>query len=219
MVAALETLFGTGRVSEETAGDVVCAAGSAADEDCALVTSVQSGDLSAFDTLMRRHRERVFSTIYHLIGNREDAADLAQDAFIVAFRSIGRFRGQARFYTWLYRIAINLTMRHLRKKRLKKFFSFENMRLDAASEELLSVLASRLSGDRNLLLKELQRHISEALENLSIRHRTVIVLSEVEGLSTDEIAAVTETSPGTVRSRLHYAKEHLKILLQRYLGT
>ncbi|MDR3316655.1 MAG: sigma-70 family RNA polymerase sigma factor [Puniceicoccales bacterium] len=187
------------------------------DGDAGLVAAVKGGDMTAFDVLMRRHREKVYGVLCHILGNREDAADLAQDAFLIAFRSIGKFRGQSKFYTWLYRIAVNLAMRYLRRRRLRRFFNFDNLELDPASEDFVATLAREFPGDRALLLKELQRNIAEALQGLSPKHRAVVVLSEIEGFSAEEIASMTKSSPGTVRSRLHYAKEYLKSALRCYL--
>jgi RNA polymerase sigma-70 factor (ECF subfamily) len=185
--------------------------------DAVHVAAAQAGDVGAVDVLVRRHRERIFGVLYHVTGNREDAADLAQDTFILAFRSIRKFRGASQFYTWLYRIAVNLALRHLRRRRVRQFFSFERLELDGASEEFAEALATKLSANKSLLLKELRREISEALAGLSPRHRMVVVLAEIEGLSTEEIAEAMGCAAGTVRSRLHYAKGYLKSALRRYL--
>src|SRR3954471_2641092 len=88
-----------------------------ADADFGVVRQVQAGDVAAFDRLILKYRERVFGIIYHMTANREDASDLTQDTFIKAFQSINRFGGQSSFFTWLYRIAINSTLSHLRKNR------------------------------------------------------------------------------------------------------
>ncbi|MGF1531367.1 MAG: sigma-70 family RNA polymerase sigma factor [Puniceicoccaceae bacterium] len=186
-------------------------------EDDALVEQVREGDLGAFDKLVRKYRERIYSTLYHLTSNREDAADLAQEAFIKAFRSIHKFRGQSNFYTWLYRIAVNTALSALRRKRTRKFFSFEEMD-ENASAELLSKVSSVSSGaERPLLLRELQEKLNEALHRLSPKHRVVIVLFEIEGMAHEEIASILGVSVGTVRSRLHYSKHHLRGMLQPYL--
>jgi RNA polymerase sigma-70 factor (ECF subfamily) len=114
---------------------------------------------------------------------------------------------------------VNLALRQLRRQKLRKFFSFERMELAGGSEEFVQELASLLGADRELLLKELQQQLSEALQSLSPKHRTVVILAEIEGLPAEEIADVLRCSPGTVRSRLHYAKEKLKISLGQYLRT
>jgi RNA polymerase sigma factor (sigma-70 family) len=190
-----------------------------ADADLALVRQVQAGEVAAFDTLVRRYRERIFGVVYNLTSNREDAADLTQEAFIKAFRSIGRFKGDASFFTWLYRIAVNATVTHLRRNRLKRFFSFEKFREDGETTDLIERLASNTrAGDRETLGRELQERLNEAFQKLSIPHRTVVTLFEIDQLSHQEIADVMNCSVGTVRSRLHYAKLQLQADLQAYLG-
>ncbi len=188
-----------------------------ADSDWALVQRVQGGDVAAFDTLIRKYRERVLAVIYNMTSNREDAADLTQDSFIKAFQSINRFQGQSSFFTWLYRIAVNSTLTHLRKSRLRSFFSFEKINEDGKAAELIDKLTDKSGVERELLVKELQEKLNEAMQKLSIKHRTVVTLFEIDGLSHEEIADVVGCSVGTVRSRLHYAKQLLQSELQPYL--
>jgi len=189
-----------------------------ADADLDVVRRIQSGDVEAFDILVRKYRERVLGIVYNMTSNREDAADLAQDAFIKAFQSIQRFQGQASFFTWLYRIAVNSTLSHLRKNRLRSFFSLEAIREeDPVSREVIDALTDRTGGDRDAFVRELQEKLNDAMQKLSINHRTVVTLFEIDGLSHQEIAEVLGCSVGTVRSRLHYAKQLLQSELQAYL--
>ena len=188
-----------------------------ADSDLILVRRVQSGDVSAFDPLILKYRERLFSIIYNLTSNREDAADLTQETFIKAFSSIKRFKGKSSFFTWLYRIGINATITHLKRNRLRRFFSFEKMVEEGSSRELLEILAQKTHSNKSALLKELQEKLNEALQKLSPNHRTVVVLFEIDGLSHQEISDIMNCSVGTVRSRLHYAKQQLQVSLQEYL--
>ena len=190
---------------------------SATDEDLAYVRRVQGGDVAAFDHLVLKYRERLFSIIYNLTSNREDAADLTQESFIKAFRSMKRFKEKASFFTWLYRIAINATLTHLKRNRLRRFFSFENINEEVSSSEIIEALAVRTNSDKSALLSELQEKLNEALHKLSPKHRTVVVLFEIEGLSHHEISDIMRCSVGTVRSRLHYAKQQLQAYLQDYL--
>jgi len=189
-----------------------------ADADLDIVRKVQAGDVAAFDRLILKYRERVLGIIYNMTSNREDAADLAQDAFIKAFQSINRFQGQASFFTWLYRIAVNSTVTHLRKNRLRSFFSLESIREDdPVSKELIDALTDRAGVNRDSFVRELQEKLNDAMQKLSINHRTVVTLFEIDGLSHQEIAEVMDCSVGTVRSRLHYAKQLLQVELQPYL--
>ena len=189
-----------------------------ADADVTIVRQVQAGDVAAFDKLILKYRERVLGIIYHMTSNREDAADLTQDAFIKTFQSIHRFQGQSSFFTWLYRIAVNSALSHLRKHRLRSFFSLEKIDGDApVSREIIDALTDKNGADRDTYVHELQEKLNEAMQKLSIRHRTVVTLFEIDGLSHQEIAEVMETSVGTVRSRLHYAKQLLQAELQPYM--
>jgi RNA polymerase sigma-70 factor (ECF subfamily) len=189
-----------------------------ADADWAIVRRVQQGNVAEFDQLIRKYRERVYAVIYNMTSNREDAADLTQDTFIKAFQSIHRFQGQASFFTWLYRIGVNSTLTHLRKNRLRSFFSFDKLdEEDRTSAEVIAALTDTTGADRETFVHELQQKLNEAMQKLSIKHRTVITLFEVDGLSHQEIAEVMECSVGTVRSRLHYAKQLLQAELQPYM--
>jgi len=190
-----------------------------ADADYAVVKQVQAGDVAAFDRLIVKYRERVFGVIYNLTANREDASDLTQDAFIKAFQSINRFRGNCSFFTWLYRIAVNTTLSHLRKNRLRTFFSLEKIHEDGTNVQILEQLTDKKGADRDTYLQELKEKLNEALQKLSIPHRTVITLFEIDGLSHSEIAEIMGCSEGTVRSRLHYAKQFLQGELGKYLRS
>lgn len=203
-----------GKITES--GSAKLAEGSV-DPDAILVTRVQDGDVSAFDTLVSRHRERLFSIIYNLTSNRDDASDLTQDAFIKAFRSIKKFRGKSSFYTWLYRIAINTTYTHLKRNRLRRFFSLENAHDEMSNTEIVETLTAKSKSDKPTLVAELQEKLNEAMQTLSLNHRTVVTLFEIEGMSHNEIAEVMNCSVGTVRSRLHYAKQELQSVLKEYL--
>ena len=190
-----------------------------ADQDSVIVKQVQAGDVAAFDRLILKYRERLYGVIYHMTSNREDASDLTQDAFIKAFQAINRFQGQSSFFTWLYRIAINATLSHLRKNRFKSFLSLDTVNSEEpVSQELISALTDKTCADRDAFVHELQEKLNEAMQKLSIKHRTVITLFEIDGLSHQEIADVMDCSVGTVRSRLHYAKQLLQAEMKAYIS-
>lgn len=188
-----------------------------ADEDLAIVRRIQAGDVDAFDALILKYRERVYSIIYNLTSNREDASDLSQETFIKAFQSINRFKGKSSFFTWLYRIALNTSLTHLRKNKLRRFFSFEKMVEEDHTEGFIENLATESDSDKAALMTELQETLNDAFQKLSVKHRTVITLFEIDGLSHKEIADIVGTSIGTVRSRLHYAKQFLQGELKDYI--
>lgn len=191
-----------------------------AESDWVLVRRIQAGEVARFDDLVVKYRERIWGVVYHMTANREDASDLTQDAFIKAFQSINRFQGQSAFFTWLYRIAINGTLNHLQKNKLRRFFSLEKIRDEEPVGAVMEQLADTGPGsDRQACLNELQQKLNEAMQKLSIKHRTVVTLFEIDGLSHEDIAQITGTTVGTVRSRLHYAKQILQAELQAYLGA
>jgi RNA polymerase sigma-70 factor (ECF subfamily) len=188
-----------------------------ADEDLVIVRKIQAGDVDSFDSLILKYRERVYSVIYNLTSNREDASDLTQEAFIKAFQSIKRFKGQSSFFTWLYRIALNTSLTHLRKNKLRRFFSFEKMVEEDHTEGFIENLKTESDSDKAALMNELQERLNDAFQKLSVKHRTVITLFEIDGLSHKEISDIVGTSIGTVRSRLHYAKQFLQGELKDYI--
>ncbi|MDP4878515.1 MAG: sigma-70 family RNA polymerase sigma factor [Opitutales bacterium] len=188
------------------------------DLDWAVVQKVQSGNVGAFDQLVQKYREQIFSVVYNMTSNREDASDLTQDAFIKAFQAIGRFQGKSSFFTWLYRIAINSTMTFLKKRNRRRFISYENINEEVSSSEIFERLTAKNQSEKGALISELQEKLNDALQKLSLKHRTVVILHEIEGLEHAEIAEITKTSVGTVRSRLHYAKHQLQAYLKEYIG-
>ena len=188
-----------------------------ADEDLVIVRKIQDGDVDAFDALILKYRERVYSVIYNLTSNREDASDLTQETFIKAFQSINRFKGKSSFFTWLYRIALNTSLTYLRKNKLKRFFSFEKMVDEDHTEGFIENMTADSDSDKAALMSELQEKLNDAFQKLSVKHRTVITLFEIDGLSHKEIAEIVGASVGTVRSRLHYAKQFLQGELKDYL--
>jgi RNA polymerase sigma-70 factor (ECF subfamily) len=188
-----------------------------ASSDWVIVERVQGGDVAAFDQLILKYRERVYAMVYNMTSNREDAADLTQDAFIKAFQSINRFQGQSSFFTWLYRIALNSSLTHIRRNKLRSFFSFDKVHEDTKVSEVINQLTDKRDVEREVFVGELQEKLNEAMQKLSIPHRTVVTLFEIDGLSHEEIAEIMDCSVGTVRSRLHYAKQLLQAELQSYL--
>ena len=185
--------------------------------DAAIVERVKQGDIAAFDILTKKYRERLYCVVYNIVSNREDAMDIVQDAFIKSFSSIHSFKGKSAFYTWLYRIAVNMAVTFIKRNRLKRFFSFDNINEELANSEIVEKIAVVKEGQQSALLNELKEKLNEALANLSIEHRTVVILHEMEGLSHAEIAEITKTREATVRSRLHYAQQQLQGLLKEYL--
>lgn len=183
--------------------------------DLDLVKRAQSGDARAFDTLVTRYRGRVYSMTYHLVQNESDAWDLAQDAFIKAWRALPQFKLDSSFYTWLYRIAHNCAYDWLRKRKIDSAGEFDDNRVDHQPDPTAEAVPHAFTRpDKAMANAELGARIRAAVARLSEEHRTAILLREVEGMPYDEIAKVMQTSIGTVMSRLFYARKKLQELLK-----
>ena len=181
-----------------------------------LVKQCQEGNLEAFDQLVSRYRNRVFGMIYNMVHNEQDAWDLSQDSFLKAWKSIGRFRGQSSFYTWIYRIVTNVTIDWLRKKQVKGFGgefddSIQLKEIDPASRTAPQAAALP---HKRMERHEIRARIDEAIEQLSPEHRAVILMKETEDMQYHEIAEALDCSIGTVMSRLFYARKKLQSLLK-----
>ncbi len=187
-------------------------------EDLEWLARYKAGNSHAFNFFVKKYQYRLYRVIYNITSNKDDTADVLQEVFVRAFRAIGTFKGQACFYTWLYRIAVNTTLTFLKKVKRYRPMSLESWNEEEKVPEGIFKDTTAENGNRSTLLKELQEKLNEALQKLSLKHRTVIVLFEIEGMSHTEIAKMLNCSEGTVRSRLHYAKEELKHLLSEYLN-
>jgi len=177
-----------------------------------LVKQAQAGDTEAFDQLVSRFRTRVFGMIYNMVHNEQDAWDLAQDSFVKAWRSIARFRGQSSFYTWIYRIVMNVTIDWLRKKQVKgggaEFDDAIQLKeIDPASR---TVPKADALPHEQMEQSEIRARIDAAIAQLSPEHRAVILMKEIEDMQYHEIAESLGCSIGTVMSRLFYARKKLQ---------
>jgi RNA polymerase sigma-70 factor (ECF subfamily) len=187
-------------------------------EDPVLVKRAQGGDLAAYDLLVRRHQERVYGTVYHMTANHEDAADLTQETFIKAHNAIRGFKGDCSFFTWLYRIAVNRTLNFLKQRRNRvPYLSLNDVDFNAENDPDVVALVSDKTPRRDIDLSELQQRLNVAMLKLSEPHRMVVVLHDIQGLPHEEIATIMDCNPGTVRSRLFYARQQLQAHLSDYL--
>ena len=181
-----------------------------------LVKRCQAGEADAFDELVVRYRTRIFGMIYNMVHNEQDAWDLAQDSFVKAWKSMKRFRGQSSFYTWMYRIVMNVTIDWLRKKQIKgagaEFDdSIQLKEIDPASKTVPKPDA--LPYER-MQQTEIRAQIDSAIGQLTPEHRAVILMKEIEDMQYHEIAEALGCSIGTVMSRLFYARKKLQTLLK-----
>jgi RNA polymerase sigma-70 factor (ECF subfamily) len=180
-----------------------------------LVKRCQAGNSEAFDELVTRYRTRVFGMIYNMVHSEQDAWDLAQDSFVKAWKSIGRFRGQSSFYTWIYRIVMNVTIDWLRKKQVKSGTEFDDsIQLKEVEPGSRTVPQAEALPSEHMERTEIRGEIDKAIAQLSPEHRAVILMKEIEGMQYHEIAETLGCSIGTVMSRLFYARKKLQNLLK-----
>ena len=188
-----------------------------AQEDQQLVKRAKTGDMEAYDELVRRYQERIYATIYHMTANHEDANDLAQETFIKAYQALKSFKGDSSFFTWVYRIAINKTINFLKQRKNKTHMSLNDLDFNAEHDSDLVALISEKTPRREVNLIELQEKLNAAMQKLSEIHRLVVTLHDVQGLSHEEIGKIMNCNTGTVRSRLFYARQQLQAYLSDYL--
>ena len=181
-----------------------------------LIARCQRGDLTAYEPLVNKYRERIHAQAFNLTRNADDAYDLCQETFVKAWKSLKNFRGQSSFYTWLYRITTNLGIDLIRSKEKNPTTAFDDALEKEETEENKPFARQDLPSDQ-LLRKELSQAIDAAIAKLTPEHREVILLREFEALDYREIAHTVGCSIGTVMSRLHYARANLQKLLKPYL--
>jgi RNA polymerase sigma-70 factor (ECF subfamily) len=179
-------------------------------DDQKLVADCLHGNPAAFGELVSRHQDRLYNTVFRLLEHPEDTRDVVQEAFLHAYQSLQSFKGDARFFTWLYRIAVNTAISFKRKRRL-------NLRLQPTADSG-SIIDPLDPNETNrpghaLEMAELERRVHEALGCLSGEHRSVLVLKDMEGLKYEDMAEVLQVPIGTVRSRLHRARLELREIL------
>jgi RNA polymerase sigma-70 factor (ECF subfamily) len=174
--------------------------------DAELVKRVQAGDRGAFDILVQKYQHKVVNLVGRFVSDQAECQDIAQDAFIKAYRAIGSFRGDSQFYTWLYRIAAN-TAKNFLASRARKSPAYSVDVEDAEHFEGESGLKEYANPENLLLTDEIRATIFRAIENLPDDLKSAITLREIDGLSYEEIANVMDCPIGTVRSRIFRARD------------
>lgn len=183
------------------------------EEERAWVAEALDGDNKAFGKLVERYQKKVYGLAFGILRNREDAWDVAQEAFVKAYKNLGSYEGSAAFYTWLYRIAYNLSLDTLRSKARR-----DTVELDDDTREAVGEEGARPEHPADTVARrELAEVVTKAMSKLTEKHRAIIVLREIEGLSYEEMAEVLQISKGTVMSRLFHARRNLAALVQPYL--
>ena len=185
-------------------------------DDTELIERFQQGDTAAFDTLFTRYQKRTYRLVQRFISNREDALDLTQDAFIRAYQGLGDFKSQCQFYSWLYRITVNLCIDFLRKKSRSEVLLYDS---DESGELPMANIADPRaeSPAKAVENKELRTHIRKAVRRLPPKQRQIFILRHWDGLSLKDIAAVVGRSDGTVKAHLLHAHRNLRKHLRPYL--
>lgn len=181
-------------------------------DDTTLVGQVQSGRVAAFAQLVQRYQDRVYNTCRRMCGSDEDAHDLTQDTFFKAYRSIGLFQQKSAFYTWLFRIAVNLSLTHRKKHRLRVVSQLTDH--DPVSNRVAGSQAAT-GGASRTVTAETREQVSAALASIDADHRAVLVLRDIEECDYEQIAGILEIPKGTVKSRVHRARVALRDALER----
>lgn len=176
------------------------------------IQSARNGDEAAFGELVQMYYQKAYGLIFSMVGNAEEARDLTQETWVKVWRNLKHYREEAGFFTWLYRIARNTALDHLRRK--SRTPAFLTRRQDEETSFIADIPDETRRPDREAENDELQEHFNAALAKLATEHRTALYLREVEGLSYREIARVMRCRQGTVMSRIFYARKQL----QRMMG-
>ncbi|MCG8421010.1 MAG: sigma-70 family RNA polymerase sigma factor [Proteobacteria bacterium] len=198
------------------------APGPAVDEK-ELVKRAQSGDHDAFRVLFERYHRRAYSLAFGVLHNADDALDVVQDGFIKAHRYLDKFEGNSSFYTWLYRIIMNLSIDHIRKQKRARHVDFNDALGHSDGDERVGedMLLPRILGQnpsKSLSRKRMRGQIGEALETLSDNHRAVLIMRELHGMTYEEMAEAMECSKGTIMSRLFHARKNMQKRLLELMG-
>lgn len=186
-----------------------------------LLRRLRERDERAFREMVEQHQNQVYNLLYRMVGNKEEAEDLAQEVFVTVFKSIDQFRGDSKLSTWLYRIAANHCKNRI--KYLARRHDRDKSELSTVTEAEASAQVGALGGEHRegpeqaLVGAERERVVQAAIAALEEEHRLVVVLRDIEELSYEEICQITGLPEGTVKSRLHRARLALKEKLERYM--
>jgi len=192
-----------------------------ADDDSLLVFSCQQGKIEAFEALVEKYQKRMLNVAYRMIGNYEEACEVVQDAFLSAYRSKKKFRGEARFSTWLYSIVVNLSknrMKQVKTRGAREVYSIDNPWETEEGSLSLDPPDQGPSVLEKLEQKEAEARVQGCINGLDSEYREVLVLRDIQGFSYEEIRDILKIPDGTVKSRLFRARDALKDCLKRVLG-
>jgi RNA polymerase sigma-70 factor (ECF subfamily) len=192
-----------------------------ATDDLTLVKRVRGGDQRAFKLLVERYQRKVYAVALGMLKDREEAMDVSQEAFVKVYKYLDHFKGDASFYTWLYRITVNICIDIIRKRAGAggEAVEFDETLPMDVSEANIGALGSRLGTNpqKSALRRELAEKIQEALAAVPEKHRAILLLREVEGMSYEDLSRTLDIPKGTVMSRLFHARSKVQKILSQYL--
>jgi RNA polymerase sigma-70 factor (ECF subfamily) len=192
-----------------------------ADEDIEFVLACQKGDTESFEVLVERHQKKMLNIAYRMMGDYNEACDVTQEAFLAAYKSIKKFKAEAKFSTWLYRIVINYSKNRL--KQLRGIGQREGVSIDDSGEiKIEGALCQSSASDANpgtqMEIRERKAQVQKCITSLDEEYRDVLVLRDIQGLSYEEIKDILKIPEGTVKSRLSRARNALKDCLVKVIG-
>ena len=185
-------------------------------EDKQLIKLAKNGDIEAFEKLVEIYQSKVYNLAYKMFGNPEDASDLAQEALIKIYKNISTFKEESQLSTWIYRIAYNLYIDELRKRKKMDVQSIDEQ-YDDSNESRITIIDSQPTPEQHLENKEKTVIIHNAINKLSVEQRVAITLRDIDGHTYEEIAKIQNCSLGTIKSRINRGRSQLKEILSEYL--
>ena len=184
-----------------------------------LIDHLREGDETALAPLVDKYKRMVHRLALQITKNREDANDVMQETFIKVYQSIHTFRQEAAFETWVYRIAVNEALNFVKRRERRRESPLSTTEASEYDPSVVHKVEMANDPQINAEKTELRHWVTKAVNSLSLKHRTVVILHELEGLTHAEIASILNCSEGTVRSRLHYARKQLRTLLKPYVDA
>ena len=193
----------------------------AEDNDLQYILLCRKGDVEAFEILVERHQKKMINIAYRMLGDYDEACDVVQEAFLAAYKSLNKFKAEAKFSTWLYRIVVNYTKNHLKQR--KNLARHESASLNESADGQggsTACLSVASAGNPAELLEQREReaHVQRCISALDVEYREVLVMRDIQGFSYEEIRDVLQIPDGTVKSRLSRARNALKDCLNKVIG-
>ena len=188
-------------------------------QEISLIEKSSKGDVGSFEKLIQPYQKKAFNIAYRMLGNVEDASDVTQEALIKIYKSLDKYQGKSSFSTWVYSIVNNTCIDYIRKNK-KGNVVYLDQEIQAMDGSYRMELSDEMNTPEYLFEKqETQRMVQDAISQLNVDHREIIVLRDINGFSYQEIATMLNCSEGTVKSRINRARGHLKILLEKRLNA